>query len=231
MIILGFDTETSDMPIWGMPSEDPDQPHIVQLAAVLADSSTREVIEKMDVIVRPDGWDIKQETIDKHGITMERAMAEGIPEAQALDAFNQMWLKCQLRTAFNTTFDNRIIRIAQMRYFNTEHAHHAEWIRSWHEDKELYYCAMYGAKKAMGVKKLPTLGEAYQHFTGKPLENAHQAMADTMACMEIYFAINGKPLPAEPVPTPMPAATNDLIAELDDSTGLPEKPDDEVAFL
>ncbi|MFO1465834.1 MAG: hypothetical protein U1F35_05245 [Steroidobacteraceae bacterium] len=44
--------------------------------------------------------------------------------------------------------------------------------------------------------KSANLGEAYQHFTGKPLENAHSAMADVRACMAVYFAIRGAPVEA-----------------------------------
>jgi DNA polymerase-3 subunit epsilon len=190
ILLLPFDTETSSMPDWKNPSEGPNQPHIVSLAAALVDSDTREVIEQLDVIVKPDGWEITQETIEIHGITMERAMDEGVPEADVLELFTRMWLKCQLRTAFNTTFDNRIIRIAQKRYF-PDSEQHVEWMRSWKEDKKLYYCTMMASKKIMGGKQ-PTLAEAYEFFMGKKLENAHQASADMMACLDVYFAIQDR---------------------------------------
>jgi DNA polymerase-3 subunit epsilon len=37
--------------------------------------------------------------------------------------------------------------------------------------------------------KSPKLEEAYKHFTGKDLVDAHTAMADAKACMEVYWAI------------------------------------------
>ncbi|MNW03584.1 hypothetical protein D3C71_1995390 [compost metagenome] len=37
--------------------------------------------------------------------------------------------------------------------------------------------------------KTANLGEAVQYFTGKPLVNAHSAMADVRGCMDVYFAI------------------------------------------
>jgi DNA polymerase-3 subunit epsilon len=39
---LAFDTETTGIPDWKMPSESEYQPHLVQLAAILVDADTRE---------------------------------------------------------------------------------------------------------------------------------------------------------------------------------------------
>lgn len=33
--------------------------------------------------------------------------------------------------------------------------------------------------------------EAYQHATGKPLVDAHDALADVRACKEVYFYLQG----------------------------------------
>lgn len=82
---LFFDTETSGLPRWKEPSESPDQPHIVQLAAELVDLETREVLESMDVIVKPDGWTISAEMTAIHSITQEHALEVGIPEKDAID--------------------------------------------------------------------------------------------------------------------------------------------------
>lgn len=173
-----FDVETTGIPDWKAQSEAEHQPHIVQLAAHLVDLDTREIQSSMNVIVKPEGWVIPQETIDIHGITNERALAEGIPEAEALQMFLAMW-DGRKRIAFNTTYDNRIIRIATKRFCSEEVQ------EQWHQGE--YECAMQLSRKVIGGK-VPTLAEAYKHFTGKELEGAHTALADTNACMEVYFA-------------------------------------------
>lgn len=175
-----FDTETTGIPEWQKPSGDDCQPHLVQLAAHQVDVENEKVIQTMDVIIKPDGWEIPQETIDVHGITMEHAMDVGIPEKMALEMFLELW-GGNLRVAYNTTFDNRMIRIGTKRYFDES------VINAWKEGE--YECAMIASKKAMGLSKNQKLGVAYKHFTGKDLQDAHTAIADVNACMEIYFAI------------------------------------------
>lgn len=180
-LILGFDVETTGIPDWQKPSGHECQPHIVSLAAALFDDDTRQIVQSMNVIVRPEEWDIPQETIDLHGITVERAMDVGVSENTALYMFLDIWYG-RTRIAYNTTFDNRIIRIATKRYSGKI------MIDKWETGKqgEEWKCMMLKSKKLMGGKQ-PKLVDAYKHFTGEELKNAHTAWADMMACMEIYF--------------------------------------------
>ena len=90
-IALFYDTETTGLPLFKEPSEHPDQPHIVQLAACLVDLVTRDIISSMDVIVRPDGWTIPDDVAAIHVINTARATAEGVPEAEAVSMFMGMW--------------------------------------------------------------------------------------------------------------------------------------------
>lgn len=183
VFLLPFDTESTGIPYWKERSDFKKQPHIVQLAALLVDENTRDIVDSMDVIVKPDGWEISQETIDIHGITMEKAMDVGIPEVEALEMFLELWKRCHLRIAHNTTFDNRMIRIALKRYM-PDFMPDEVW-----KDRELYYCTLNNAKKIMGGKSGHTLDKAYKYFTGKDLEGAHNAMVDVKACMAVYFGI------------------------------------------
>lgn len=181
-----FDTETTGIPDWKKPSGGDDQPHLVQIAAIVADLDTREVINTLDIVISPENWEIGQEVIDVHGITEEYARKVGYNEKLALDFFLTFWAGMK-RFAYNTTYDNRIIRIGTKRYFD-------EGIQdTWRSGA--YECQMQAARKFLGGKQ-PKLAAAYLAICGKELVNAHEAMADTRACMEIYFALQDKDIEA-----------------------------------
>jgi DNA polymerase-3 subunit epsilon len=192
-LILAYDTETTGLPDFKAPSEAEHQPHIVQLGAVLVDEQTRKIEQSIDLIILPFGWEISEEVSKIHGITQEKAVRCGINESQVLSLFMQMWSACEHRVAHNEPFDMRIIRIALMRYSPAD----ADF---WKTGK-----AECTQRLATPIMKLPptqkmlaagfkqnksaNLTEAYEHFTGKPMQNAHSAMADTLACLEVYWAI------------------------------------------
>ena len=199
-LALFFDTETTGLPLFKEPSEDPRQPHIVQLAAALVDLDRRRAIASMDVIVRPAGWVIPDDVAALHGITTEHAMDVGVPEALAVDMLLDLW-QGRLRIAHNESFDARIVRIAMKRYndgyqpvlaiqpSDTWKAGVAECTAT----MATPLCALPPTEKMRKAGrhhyKTPNLGEAYKHFTGRQLENAHTALADVQACMAVYFAI------------------------------------------
>jgi len=184
------DTETTRLIKYKERSDGANQPHIVSLAAMLVNLDTKQVLQSINLIVKPDGWIIPQESIDVHGITNELANEVGLPESVVLGIYINLWRKCNLRIFHNTTLDNRIIRIALKRY--TPNLIPDEvW-----KDKELYYCTMMKSKSILKLLpknkwgfKSPKLTEAYKFFTGKDLVDAHDAMADTMACMDVYWGI------------------------------------------
>jgi len=189
-LVCAYDTETTGLPDWKNPSDSHHQPHLVQLAAILADEDTGKVISTLDLIIQPDGWDIPQEVADIHGITNEIANEVGVNEMIAVALFLQM-VGSAKRLAHNRTFDQRIIRIATKRYF-------PENVQEKWAEKENHDCTMMMAKPIMQMEpkgrygyKSPKLSEAYQHFMGKELQDAHSAIADARACLDIYFAMKG----------------------------------------
>lgn len=176
-LALAYDFETCGIPLWHDPSEDPRQPHIVQLAACLVDLDTRKTHASIDLIVKPEGWTIPDEVVAVHGITTEHALAVGVPESVAVRALIELW-STRKRIAFGESFDARIMRIALKRHWPL-------YVDLWKAGEA--ECVKRMAEKAMGWSALK-LTEAYKHFTGKPLEGAHNAMPDVQGAMAVYFA-------------------------------------------
>lgn len=202
---LVYDSETSGIPDWHKPSGGENQPHIVQLVAMIVNLETREVLDVMNELVKPDGWTIPDDVIEVHGITNEAAEENGHPEEDVVRCFFGMWTKaCDesmhtcLRIGHNESFDRRMIRIATKRIPGL-----SGFEEPWHGlAKKRSFCTAYKSSKAVGIpptdkmkasgrhfNKTPTLGEAYEHFTGEPLENAHDALVDVEACLKVYWAI------------------------------------------
>lgn len=210
-VLLMYDTETSGIPAFEQPSGHPDQPHIVQVGAALVDLDTGRELATLDLIVRPDGWTIPDDVAKIHGITTEMAMHLGVPEVVAVDALLSLWRPHapRLRVAHNESFDARIFRIALKRFVDPRDpaapmAMSDIWKASPAECTQrlatpilkLPPTAKMRAAKRFHHKSA-NLAEAYQHFTGKPLEGAHNAMVDVRACAAVYMAI--KAMDAEAV--------------------------------
>lgn len=193
---LFYDTETNGLPIWSLPSEDPSQPHITQLAAELCDESNGNVLASMDVLIKPDGWTIPEEIAAMTGITTERALSEGIPLSDALTQFTSLWRRATLRVGHNESFDARMVRIEYLRELDHDDPFHDEW------KSAPAFCTQGKCTKivnlpptekmlAAGRKhaKSPNLAEAYEFFTGKKLEGAHNAAVDLAGCKAVYYGI------------------------------------------
>ena len=194
-LICVFDTETTGFPNWKIPSDDPSQPHLVDICALLY-TPHGELVDSFETMIRPDGWVIPNEVAVIHGITTEMALEQGIPEVEALGGFLRIYMQAGLRVAHNCSFDDRILRIALMRFVGKQAA---EAFKA-----EPSYCTAASSKplcklpptekmKATNFKnsfKTPTVAEALLHFTGEELVGGHRARPDTEACARVYFAMN-----------------------------------------
>lgn len=202
MRVLVFDTETSGLPLFKEPSEDPRQPHICELAALLFDNETRELVETFHALVKQDGWDVEPEAFKAHGITKERSMAEGLDESYVVRKFFALQAGADVRVAHNESFDQRIIRIGLKRFVEAEDEVQRDTICDAFKARPSY-CTMktstlilaLPATEAMRAsgrgtwKKSPSLAEAYRYFFGTDFEGAHSALADAKACARVYFKL------------------------------------------
>jgi DNA polymerase-3 subunit epsilon len=204
--ILFYDTETTGLPLFSLPSEHPDQPRVCQLAAELCIEETGETLQEMNMIILPNGWTIPDEAAAVHGITTERALVEGVAADLVVAHFIDMWMESNLRAGHNESFDMRMLRIELMR-----HSHYSgqtmltddgdiPFADYW--KKSTAYCTQGNSIKIINLPptekmkkarrfgpKSPNLGEAYQFFTGQPLDGAHDAMVDVRAAKAVYYGI------------------------------------------
>ena len=180
MIVI-FDTETSGLPKWDLPSDDPAQPHLVQFAALIYDGAGRE-ISSIDVLVRPDGWEMDDDALALHGITTDHARKFGVSEARAAEIYFELASKADLVVAHSVAFDKRMMRIAMIRA-----GLNREWLDALGSRPS--YCTMQGARPFVPqIKpKAPKLAECMRHFFDADLENAHNAMVDARACARVYW--------------------------------------------
>lgn len=206
MLLIAFDTETSGLPVWSKPSSDPEQPHIVQLAAILRDGhdKTAAHVGTMNRLIKPEGWIIPPELTAIHGITTEQAEAEGVRLADALDEFLSMAIQAEQNIGYNVNFDKRMLRIQEKRRhgaaveddqlpISIQFARHSREIDIAKFMTKI--CNLPPSEKMMAAgrktAKMPKLGEAFQHaYPGKAVDGKlHDAMTDVKCTLAIYWWI------------------------------------------
>ena len=197
-MIIVYDTETTGLPDYRAASDAPHQPHLVQLAvAVFADDGAE--LRHRCVIIRPDGWVIPPDVAAIHGITQERALAEGIPEAEAVGLFISLAARASFRIAHNEQFDRRIMRTAMLRSGVRRNVIEAI-------EAGPSYCTCTEAAPIVNLPptakmvaagfnkpKAPRLEECVKHFFGEDLAGAHDALVDVRACARVYFHLRSLP--------------------------------------
>jgi DNA polymerase III epsilon subunit-like protein len=180
--ILFFDTETTGMLVRGLPADDPAQPRVVQLAAVLADAGG-DVIAQLSTLIRPDGWTVSEGARDVHGISTDRCAAYGVPIAAAVGLFDALCGVAGELVAHNLSFDERVLGAEYGRLGRPDFA-----------GGLVGFCTMQAATPVCRLPgrqgfKWPTLAEAHRHLIGTDFVDAHDALADVLACMRCYFEL------------------------------------------
>lgn len=194
---LFIDTETTGKALFAAGPDHPDQPRIVQLAAILYDAR-RKVVAEFNCLIKPDGWIIPQEATDIHGISTAQADSFGLKIGTALGVLCQFIKRAQLLVAHSMGFDSLVIHSELCRLRN------ADMLAIFMQCER--YCTMEASTPILkipspyraGEYKWPKLIEAHQHFLGRGFDGAHDASADTKACAAVYFAMNPEPTVLDP---------------------------------
>lgn len=174
---LFFDTETTGL------SRNGD--HVVQLAWVLSDSDGR-VLDEQCHVIRPDGYSIPPSAARIHGITTLIAEECGKPIKYVLKRFNEAVALATVTVAHNISFD---LGILQNDYGNSGIAF------PFHGKTQVCtmklsttWCRLPKLNGSPGFK-YPKLEELHYRLFGKAFDNAHDALADSKACMRCYFEL------------------------------------------
>jgi DNA polymerase-3 subunit epsilon len=189
---LIFDTETTGLPDFRSPSDAPHQPHLVQLAMILADAAGTER-EAVNVMIKPDGWTIPDDVAKIHGIDQATAERFGIPESLAVHLFLALHIQCSTHVAHNLSFDRRIMRIAMLRAgMSREEVQEIEATNG--------ACTLNATTRLLNLPpsekmvaagfnkpKPPKLAECIEFFFKEKLEGAHDAMVDVRACKRVHY--------------------------------------------
>ena len=196
MFAFAFDTETTGMVDWNLPSTDPAQPHLVQLAGILFDLRDYRTVSTMSVIVRPDGWTIPNDAAAVHGIDQANAGYLGVSLENAVMLFCDLAARADILLAHNLDFDRIVMEAAKARVdaiFGVEptlpwQAHHQSICTKVHSTDVLKLPKTTGRH---GGYKWPSLNECYQHFYGIDVEGAHDALTDVRACINVFVELIG----------------------------------------
>ena len=85
-----FDTETTGLPLnWNAPVSDLNNwPRMIQVGYIIYDLEGNH-IETKEYIIRPENFEIPEESSNIHGITTDKALAEGIELSIVLNELHQ----------------------------------------------------------------------------------------------------------------------------------------------
>lgn len=179
---LFFDVETTGLPKnWKAPVTDlANWPRMVQIAWILYDLEGNE-LGRNDEIIRPDGFKIPAASAKVHGITTERALAEGTDLKVVMEEFGAEIAKTTYLVAHNMSFDEMIAG--------------AEFLRLGSENPippKKKICTMKGTKDFCAIDgpygyKWPKLSELHKELFGMDFEDAHNAAADIDATAKCFW--------------------------------------------
>lgn len=187
--VLFFDTETTGIPDraakWD--TDFADYPHVVQMAWVHG-------CKVENHIIRPDGWEIPEETVEIHGITTEYALEHGEPFELVVDMFINDCHNAGLICGHNIHFDTGIVKANILRslgrtYYDANDVESALY-KGKRIDTMRSTMKWVDARNNWGKLKFPNLGELYSRcFPGETFP-AHDALEDVKAvarCLPIIL--------------------------------------------
>lgn len=186
-MILFFDTETTGKPknFKAKPQDVDNWPRVVQLAWALYNEEGA-LVRGFQFLVKPDGWTIEPEAEAVHGISLEKADAEGRPVLEVLQKFIYDYEQSHTLVAHNLNFDYPVVA-AELLRAQVQAKNRVSW----------KVCTMMASTSFCNIpgkfgkqKKWPKLEELHKKLFEETFEGAHDAMVDVTACARCFFELS-----------------------------------------
>jgi DNA polymerase III epsilon subunit-like protein len=159
---------------------------IVSIGWVVLDASLSEV-ERHYYVVKPRVH-IPISSTRIHGISNKQAKEVGVEIQEVLRKLEQSMTGCKFLVAHNLLFD-KMVMLSEL------YRHRAKKCMDY-LFKMQHYCTMLHGQKMLKCRKFPRLAELYEHCSGTPLTNAHNALEDTLHCCACYKTLRSSSHPA-----------------------------------
>ncbi len=189
--ILFFDTETSGFIKKALSADHPDQAWTVQVGAILANKDGD--IAKMDMIVKANGREMNYHAQKIHGISAEKADAEGLDELEVAEEFGLLLRQADLMVCHNLAFDTKYVRHLMERNIDemSDEARSAFYLDmpgycTMQDKAVVKFC---GLLNKANRPKWPKLVELHEILFEEGFDGAHDAFADITATKRCFFAL------------------------------------------
>ena len=185
-MLLFLDTETTGLPKYYATDATKKWPRVVQLAWSLYDmEGNRE--SRNSFIIYPTDFTIPLDSVKKHGITTERAKAEGTSLHKVLPQFNADVEKATMVIGHNVAFDLPVVHTEFMRCRLETNLLAKQNFCTMRPREIVSWCKI---PKASGPGyKWPTLTELHLQVFQEEFTGSHDAGADVEACAKCYFEL------------------------------------------
>lgn len=150
------------------------QARVCQSAMILTDGRGK-IISRFSTLIKPTDWEIGAGAFKVHGIPQSDCIKYGMDQYAFVSMFSILTANVTKIVAHNSRFDSGMMDI--------EYAY-AE-IKN---PNKPWYCTMKNNAHLQGGKSLKN---CVRHYLGRDTSKAHDAMGDTIDCMEVFFAMRG----------------------------------------
>lgn len=159
--IVAFDVETTGL--------DTNNDFVIQLSGVKFDEDFN-ILDEFNEYINPGLFEIEKEAFEKHGLTKEFILSNGKSMSVVGKDFLDFIDKCDLLSYNGNSFDIRVLS-KDLKVFG------------YNISLDRVFFDSLSLETILNSRKL---GVVYKKYTGKDIENAHNALSDVYATIEVF---------------------------------------------